>query len=181
MEGLGSGERLIRTVVMVAGGVVALSGFLRWSYVDFIDTWFSGVELDFVPVVMFLGACSAGAAYLRWYLLAVVFALIGGFGVSFIAAMTQGGLFGTEPRPQDVGIGAQLALLGEFVIVVGGVAAFVFRLSNRRLSSGSAESPQETAHPSQGQAEPPPFPAREPETAPSPRGTRPPPPPPSKP
>ena len=33
---------------------------------------------------MFIGVCSAEAAYLRWYLLAVVFALIGGFGVILV-------------------------------------------------------------------------------------------------
>ena len=118
------GEATFRVGLIALGLAVALSGFLPWVYDDYDGgRWWLGIEIDFAPAVMVLGVLSAGAAWLRWYWLSSVFAAGGAFLAAFLAAFATGGFFGEEERPQDVGIGARLALVSNALILVGGIVA----------------------------------------------------------
>jgi hypothetical protein len=119
-------ERRARAFTLGGSLLVVLACFLPW--IAFFGRWELGVQLDFVPAILVLGALSVFSAWVRAYEVVPLLCL-----VAFLITPLMAALSGIDTRgTHETGVGIWVALVGEFVAFVAAWFAWGARRRSRK-------------------------------------------------
>jgi hypothetical protein len=93
--------------------------------------WSRGIDLDFVPAVPILGIVTLVLGLLRRYEGVTAFGVLGAILTYAMIRLLAAGWLGEPDEPEDVGVGAWLALFAWIVLVASCVVAWRARLKRR--------------------------------------------------